>query len=255
MRRYAFAILILFCAGAVNSQRFTVKHYGKENGLDNFDTRRIGPGQKGFLWVGTENGLYRYDGSRFSRFGPDDGLQRADIGSLAVAPDGKLWASGTPGGIAYLAGSRFIPVKSQMPLEIGSPGHLAIDKTGAVYASTAQGLAKIVSVGAAIDVRQLSSSPANGIAIDRKGVVWFGCDTDLCILDEKGIHRSGYSGSDCHSNGGSPSSKTPRETSGFAAPIGFVSLPLPRVPSQGATLGCLPAARELRRSLWIRFMD
>ena len=45
----------------------------------------------GFLWVGTQNGLYRYDGSRFAAFGKDQGLPGARIESLHQSIDGTLW--------------------------------------------------------------------------------------------------------------------------------------------------------------------
>ena len=59
-------------------------------GLGNLDVNCIAQDHAGYIWVGTENGLYRYDGRSFSAFGPADGLSSHVIQSLFAAPDGTL---------------------------------------------------------------------------------------------------------------------------------------------------------------------
>lgn len=47
---------------------FHVRHFTDENGLPQNSVRFIAPDGAGFLWLATENGLVRFDGSQFSRF-------------------------------------------------------------------------------------------------------------------------------------------------------------------------------------------
>jgi ligand-binding sensor domain-containing protein len=53
----------------------------------------------GFIWIGTTNGLMRFDGVRFTRWSAPDGKPLPAIYSLFAAKDGSLWM----GGHAYVA--------------------------------------------------------------------------------------------------------------------------------------------------------
>ena len=48
--------------------------YGTEAGMGNLAAMRLAQDAAGFLWVATQDGVYRYDGNRFARFGLGEGL-------------------------------------------------------------------------------------------------------------------------------------------------------------------------------------
>src|ERR1700722_2554789 len=103
------AVLAWACASTLFAQRYNFKFYGEEEGLQNLAVQVVLQDHAGFLWVGTQNGLFRYDGSRFTAFGRADGLPAVRIDSLHEAFDGTLWV-GTPVGLARRQGERFEPV-------------------------------------------------------------------------------------------------------------------------------------------------
>ena len=44
--------------------RFTTQHFGDEFGLSVVTVNALAQDPQGFLWIATQTGLYRYDGSR-----------------------------------------------------------------------------------------------------------------------------------------------------------------------------------------------
>ena len=45
----------------------------------------------GFLWIGTQEGLYRFDGGELVRFGADRGVPDTFVAQLETGPDGAVW--------------------------------------------------------------------------------------------------------------------------------------------------------------------
>ncbi|HEX4229222.1 MAG TPA: ATP-binding protein [Bryobacteraceae bacterium] len=179
-------ITIVLCAALCHAQRYSFKQYAQDSGLTNVAVNTINQDQTGFLWVATDNGLFRYLGRRFDHFGRDAGLPRDDVTALAVAPDGTLWA-GTPGGVAYLSGDRFHLVRFETGLNASSPGRLAVGPDSSVYFSTTHGLCKLTLRNHKVVVRQYQTPDTFGVAVDSKGTVWFGCGRDLCELREQSV--------------------------------------------------------------------
>ena len=59
------SILVSFSLPAQRAADFSVTHYTSDNGLPQNSIRRIELDKKGFLWLGTESGLVRFDGQHF----------------------------------------------------------------------------------------------------------------------------------------------------------------------------------------------
>jgi ligand-binding sensor domain-containing protein len=72
-------------------------HYTTNNGLSNDRINAIAKDRQGFLWVGTVNGLNRFDGRNFKVFkhNPKDGNSIPDnqVLGITLAPDGWLWVA------------------------------------------------------------------------------------------------------------------------------------------------------------------
>jgi ligand-binding sensor domain-containing protein len=67
------------------------------NGMDDLNVNCITQDHSGYLWVGTENGLYRYDGNQFRKYGAAEGLHARTIQNLFVGVDGTLFVGTTAG--------------------------------------------------------------------------------------------------------------------------------------------------------------
>jgi diguanylate cyclase (GGDEF)-like protein len=115
----------LHCFG----QRELFHEYGSSDGLANLNVKCLFQDRVGFLWVGTDNGLFRYDGSTFRGYGHADGLTNTEILSLAESPNGTLWV-GTNSGVAQASGERFVSVEGS---EEGATRSIGFDSLGQVY--------------------------------------------------------------------------------------------------------------------------
>ena len=76
--------LALLVAGSMTcaAQRYSFREYTQ--GLGNLNIASLAQDRTGFLWVGTQNGLYRYDGGQFQAFGDAQGIPERLIQSLYV---------------------------------------------------------------------------------------------------------------------------------------------------------------------------
>ena len=127
--RFASYLALLACVCSSQAQRQLFHEYGSSDGLSNLNVKCLLQDRTGYLWVGTDNGLFRYDGSSFRGFGHPDGLSNTEVLSLAEAPAGALWI-GTNSGVSQASGDHFQTV------DVGEEGpirSIGFDAAGDAY--------------------------------------------------------------------------------------------------------------------------
>ncbi len=98
---------------SVKGQTFEFKTYNSSNGLtDNF-TYAITQGANGFIWIGTSEGLDRFDGREFVNFTTRDSLAENFVQSLFVDSKGILWIGHYEGHVSYLKDNIFHKINLQ----------------------------------------------------------------------------------------------------------------------------------------------
>lgn len=136
-----FASSVLAASGPPFGGRFAFRTYGEDDGLGNLTIECLLQDRQGFLWVGTQDGLFRFDGKRFLRFGREQGLPSSRVNTLHQAGDGRIYA-GTREGVAVWDGERLrgLGVEEGLPrVSIPDQG-IASDAAGTVFVATPQGL-------------------------------------------------------------------------------------------------------------------
>ena len=100
-RTYTALLGVLLFSFAVKAQELRFTHINSDNGLSMSVVNAIHQDKKGFMWMGTEDGLNRYDGRNIIVFKnkPSDSLTISDnwITSLVSDNNNNLWI-GTKGG-------------------------------------------------------------------------------------------------------------------------------------------------------------
>jgi diguanylate cyclase (GGDEF)-like protein len=179
------------------SQQFSFSD--TNDGLGNLNVNCIAQDRSGYLWVGTENGLYRYDGNRFQQFGSSDGLAEHAIQSLFLGLDGTLWVGTTSSIYFHLPNGKFAPVSPPAPFNqfshrigtvftaVSGNEVITADRSGAFllrHVEPERWAAEAMHLeGKAIWSLQYEPEPAKGPGhTGHGGVLWYGCDLDLCRL-------------------------------------------------------------------------
>src|SRR5213078_1433749 len=84
--------------------RFRV--FSGADGLRNLVITSITQDRQGFLWLASDDGVYRFDGERFTHFSLDSGLRSSASEAIAVRSDGAVCV-GSRGGLGCWDGQRF----------------------------------------------------------------------------------------------------------------------------------------------------
>jgi ligand-binding sensor domain-containing protein len=97
----------------MSAQEYSFRNFVTADGLNNLSIQKIYQDRVGFIWVSTENGIFRYDGDRFEAFGPAQGIPLVGGVAFGEGPDGLLLVGGAIG-LYHLSGNRF--ERSQVPV-------------------------------------------------------------------------------------------------------------------------------------------
>ncbi|RQO29960.1 hypothetical protein DBR32_13680 [Taibaiella sp. KBW10] len=86
-------ILLLFCfyTIAAHAQDYNYIHYTAKDGLAGETVYTITQSHDGFLWFGTESGLSRFDGTKFTSFTVNDKLPSNEVFGSLEDKERRLW--------------------------------------------------------------------------------------------------------------------------------------------------------------------
>lgn len=109
LRTSALLLVLLAAGGAValdparEFRDYELQRWGVEHGLPQITVMAIAQDARGFLWVGTQGGIARFDGVRFVGYDRSNtGIDTTFASTAAAAADGSVWF-GTPRGALRVA--------------------------------------------------------------------------------------------------------------------------------------------------------
>ena len=195
----ALLLFMAFLAGASpalggdSSSRSTageLSHYvhnvwQRSQGLPQDSVNAVLQTRDGFLWLGTQEGLVRFDGVRFTLFnkGNTPAFSHNDVNALAESPDGSLWI-GTYGGLLQWKAGRFVAHPRHENRDRDAILSLAVDRRGVVWVGTQNGGLGRLENGRfeffSAD-QGLPSNVINDVAVDAEDNAWVATSAGLSV--------------------------------------------------------------------------
>lgn len=157
--KYILSLTLILQFVSVKAQTLNqnFRHLTIEDGLSHNNVYAIIQDNTGFIWIGTQNGLNKYDGYEFSQYyySSEDScsLISSNFGKLLQDSKGRIWIGTYRGGI-----SLYYPDENRAVRFINNPD----------------------------DETSIASNLIRGIIEDKNGNVWIGTgDNGLCMYNDK----------------------------------------------------------------------
>jgi signal transduction histidine kinase/ligand-binding sensor domain-containing protein len=142
-------LFALFCSPALALDRdeslTQLYHtpWNERNGLTGSVTT-LAQTMDGYLWVGTTNGLFRFDGLYFEPYKPEGGpLPSASVSALMALADGGLWVGYSRGGASLLKDGRATNYSERDGFPVGRVRSFARDRDGTIWAGVVGGFTRL----------------------------------------------------------------------------------------------------------------
>jgi len=120
---------------------FVTKSWQTTDGLPQSTVTALARTPDGYLWVGTNGGLARFDGVRFVQYGLADGLRSLSVRALAADGEGGLWVATLGGGLSRVRpGGTISTLTTAQGMLHDEVSAIARADGGALWVATARGL-------------------------------------------------------------------------------------------------------------------
>ncbi len=197
-RVVAAASLCLALLGSASSVRAldpakTLTQYAHDSwttqtGLPQNSVWAVAETRDGYLWIGTQEGLVRFDGLRFTVFDRENTpeLKSSEVTALAEGKEGILWVGTRGAGVLQYSAGHFRAFTVQEGLADNTVLSLFADSGGGIWVITEGGLSSIRD-GHAVSyprVAGLTGNQVRSLVEDGKGRVWAGTARGLRAMKD-----------------------------------------------------------------------
>lgn len=177
-----------------------------ETGLPQNSVNTLLQTSDGYLWFGTQEGLVRFDGLRFTVFDRENtrAFKSAAIRSLVESPKGGLWIGTRGAGVVRYEDGKFraYTAADGLPSEGVVPLGLMLDSQGILWIRTEKGLASLRDGKGRLygPAQGLQGSNVRSMAEGADGEIWVGTDEGLYRFQGDRFNRLKISDGLCDNN-------------------------------------------------------
>ncbi|SEN79406.1 Signal transduction histidine kinase [Duganella sp. CF517] len=172
------------------------EHLGLEQGLPHPVSMALAQDGDGYIWIGTQSGLARWDGYRVRSFhhsaADPTSLPGDFIQTLHVDPRGRLWIGTATAGLAMYDNRKEHFVRLDDKLNQGLVSAIASDAKGNLWIGTPTGLKFYDTVAGTVTNHTRETAPGlpdnqiRALLVDRSGNLWIGTGTGLARMKPGG---------------------------------------------------------------------
>ena len=192
--RYLLLILVQFFSLQTFAQihQLNFKRIGTKDGLSDTDVLCTMQDSRGFIWIGTENGLNRYDGHQFKKFfnDPSDSrsLSNNYVKHIIEDSKGRIWIATWRGGLNFYDRESnqfkhaFHDPNNTNSISSNNISQIAEDKSGRIWLATSEGVTIINTETQKYkrfahqlnDTTSISDNSVTSVFCDSQGTIWLG---------------------------------------------------------------------------------
>ena len=197
--RTLVAAALLLSSAPAPAQQFTFRHYQQLQGLGNLSVTCLLQDRAGFVWLCTENGLFRHDGVGFERFGEAAGIDAATVQAAVEDAAGALWVGTSRdlyrrdryGFKAIRPDGRHVAIAPGVQIAALESGRMLVVERGRLVELSASAPDGTWHSRPVFTRAQLDRTPAlehlSSVHADRFGRVWLGCGDAICRLERGAV--------------------------------------------------------------------
>ncbi len=162
--------------GGRGSLPFSFRSWQREQGLPQNSIRALAQTSDGYIWAGSDEGVMRFDGVRFSSFGFREKLRSGPVRTLLGDSHGALWIGSVGGGLIRWQDGQFTTytMRDQLPSETITV--LAESSAGQIWVGTEAGLAvwEDGRLASMTEAKGFAGKAITALFKDRHGSMWVG---------------------------------------------------------------------------------
>jgi len=154
----------------------TFRSWQREQGLPQNSVQALVQTRDGYLWIGSDDGVVRFDGVRFVSFGLREGLRSGPVRTLFEDSHGALWIGTADSGLTRWQEGQFTTFTTRDGLPADGVTALGEDKEGRLWVGTEAGLAVRQNgrLATPVAAEQFKGKAITTLCQDRQGVLWLG---------------------------------------------------------------------------------